>query len=169
MQKEKEVRESPETRLRMDAQERLEKRIAEIEGRGYSMSYRDSTHINKDNIPWGWEYRWGRQHCRGYVDDARMAELFSAGWTCVPPERHPEIVPDAMMGSNGSAPTYIYKNGLVLLERPEKFGRMDREFIHSHNRKLMDDMPGISNLLGEPSIPVSFQQDPRARSGPSSF
>jgi hypothetical protein len=68
--------------------------------------------IPMDWVPEGWSYEWKRTHTTGKEDVDNMMTVHEAGWSPVPVDRHPELMPVGYKGAN------IAKKGLMLMERP---------------------------------------------------
>jgi hypothetical protein len=141
--------ERAERKSRSDAMRELETRISQLR-KGYQMNGRDPLYIPKEVIPEGWEYHWGRMsYDGGRPDMARELELNRCGWTPVPPERHPDLVPKDYTGRAHQALAVILINGLMLLERPEIFGIEDRQRRSRGNYEQLTSIKGLKNFLGD--------------------
>lgn len=142
-----------ERKSRTDELRRLEERTSQLR-KGYQMSARDPLYIAKESIPEGWEYVWGRMsYDGGRPDTARELELNRTGWTPVPPERHPELVPKDYSGRLSQNTSVIQINGLMLLERPEIFGQEDRAKRARINYEQVTSIKGLKNFLGDQEVP----------------
>ena len=148
-----EVAERVDRKTRSDDMRRASEREAQLR-KGYQMHGRDPFHIPKEKIPEGWEYVWGRMsYDGGRPDMARELELNRTGWTPVPPERHPDLVPKDYTGRVNQSVSCIQINGLLLLERPEIFGIEDRSLRERMNENLVGSIKGLKNFLGEENVP----------------
>lgn len=145
--------ERAERKSRTDEMRRLEERTAQLR-KGYQMNARDPLFIQKEHIPEGWEYLWGRMsYDGGRPDMARELELNRTGWTPVPPERHPELVPKDYTGRISQTASVIQINGLMLLERPAIFGMEARRERERLNYDQLTSIKGLKNFLGDEEVP----------------
>lgn len=71
--------------------------------------------VDERKIPPNMSYGWKRKTLYGMEDIEGLINAEANGWTCVPPDRHPEL-----MGSRASQANEIVRGGLVLMERPKE-------------------------------------------------
>lgn len=128
-----------------------------------NMNYQDTLYVPEDVIPKGYEYRWGTISVLGTPRPNRMIELKRKGWEPVPAERHPELAFTEFFESNSQMRGHIWRDGLVLVERPTEYGDIERAQLAKLNNQLLNSMPGTENFLGEPSIPTSFVNDTQTK------
>lgn len=71
----------------------------------------DPMYIDPRKIPPHTSYEWKRFSCFGQPDHDHQVNLRENGWTPVPAERHPEMMPTGHTG-------HIEKRGQILMQRP---------------------------------------------------
>lgn len=120
-----------------------------------NMSYADPLYIDPERIPAGMVYRWIRESIRDLPDDARLAEMSKKGWTPVPADRHPERAFSDFFGRLERMHNYIYHKGLILFERPKELDDLEQKMASDRNAKIMNSIPGVENLMGEPTMPLT--------------
>jgi hypothetical protein len=94
--------------------------------------------------PEGWDYQWKLKSVMGKEDLEAMRRVEMAGWTPVPRERIPDLMPREWKGST------IEVGGLVLCERPllftqearEEERRLAREAVHTKERLMREGKAG---------------------------
>lgn len=74
----------------------------------------DDFHVDPEKIPDGWTYEWKRHTVFGKEDPTYNVSLRRMGWTPVPANRHPEMMP------TGNGEDTILRKGMILMERPEE-------------------------------------------------
>ena len=115
----------PEMRPAMrddDSRAAADRRTAEILGHLGGMDEgTDEFYIDPSVIPDGWHYEWKRRMVQGQEDPAYQVALARTGWTPVPSERHPELMPSNWKGGT------IERKGQVLMERPKEITNRVRE------------------------------------------
>jgi len=121
-----------------------------------NMEYQNSLHVPPEIIPPGMDYYWGTISIMGMPRPNRMIELKRKGWEPVPAERHPELAFTEFFETNSQMRGHIWRDGLVLLERPTEYGDIERKQTEERNYQILTTMPGTENFLGEPSIPTKF-------------
>ena len=120
--------------------------------------------IHADWIPQGWSYEWKRTATLGKEDTDNLMTVHEAGWSAVPADRHPTLMPVGYKGAN------IAKKGLMLMERPlvltaEANARNEREY----NRVLADKkaslgetpagtMPRDADNRVKPRVDMKYEQ-----------
>lgn len=150
----KESREMMEEPSRMDSDRELKEEIERI-SRTYKMGWQSPFHVDPKTIPHGWEYIWALESLWGVPDRDRINSLMGRGWTPVPTERHPELCSMDLLGRQVEFKNYIYKKGLMLLQRPTIFGEKERAYIESHNRMIERSMPGLQSHI-IPADPAGY-------------
>ena len=118
--------------------------------------YKDELYIDPDIIPDGMEYLWATDALLGQPADANIASVCKRGYDAVPAERHPEMCAENFMGRGFQNNGKIVRKGLILCERPKELGELERYKQMEHNIRIMKDMKGIENVMGEPEIPARF-------------
>lgn len=73
----------------------------------------DKFYVDPSVIPDGWVYQWKRNTVYNKEDPQYRTLIDRGGWTNVPTERHPELMPP------GSPDKFIHLDGLMLMERPK--------------------------------------------------
>lgn len=73
----------------------------------------DKYYVDQSVIPDGWVYQWKRNTVYNKEDPQYRTVIDRGGWTNVPTERHPELMPP------GSPDKHIHLDGLMLMERPK--------------------------------------------------
>lgn len=112
-----------------DPRTRAAKRAAELRGHlGEIDEGTDKFYVDPDSIPDGWTYEWKRHSTHGKEDPAYHVQLLRAGWSAVPADRHPEMMPD-----RGSYNT-ILREGMILMECPTEIVE-DRRRIDLKNAR----------------------------------
>jgi len=135
-----------------------ERREAEIR-RLKDMDYRNPLYVPPEYVPDDMEYAWGTYSLLGVPRPSRMMELRQKGWEPVPADRHPDLAFAEFVESNAQMRGHIWRDGLILIERPAEYGVIEREQLDAKNYQTLISMPGTENFLGEPSIPTSFKGD----------
>jgi hypothetical protein len=98
--------------------------------------------LTVENIPDGMDYFWARHSVYGDDTSSQIGRRSRLGWTPVPAYRHPEIVfvdPSKPETRNG----WIEKRGLILMERPKKYGEI--EMANLEKRNIQDLMGAAGN------------------------
>ena len=67
----------------------------------------DDFYVDPQSIPEGWTYEWKRHSTYGQEDPAYQVQLARSGWTPVPVDRHPEMMPV------GTSDKLILRKGLM--------------------------------------------------------
>jgi len=121
-----------------DPRAEAERRAAEIMGHiGNLDEGTDDFYVDPAKIPDGWSYEWKRRSVYGMEDPAYMVQLARTGWTEVPANRHPEMMPKA-----GSFVT-IERKGQILMERP---------------KVITDQIKDVNNRRARDQVRVKEQQ-----------
>lgn len=119
-----------------------------------SMNFEDELYIPPHKIPPDVDYAWARESIFGQPDLARIPYLNRKGWDPVPAERHPDFV----TYQDSRAPThvkgYIYRRGLVLIERKKEYGEIERKKYEENNLKSMMNIPGLDQYLNDAVMPM---------------
>lgn len=88
----------------------------------------DDFYVDPQSIPEGWTYEWKRHSTYGQEDPAYQVQLARAGWTPVPVDRHPDMMPV------GTSDKTIMRKGLLLMECPTEIVD-DRKRIDQKNAR----------------------------------
>jgi hypothetical protein len=88
--------------------------------------------IPEDQIPDGMDYLWVVESVNDKHDHAPIVKAMRKGWTAVPPDRHPNMVPWIGLGGayKDMDRTAIRIGGLILMERPKNLGVQERRAEH---------------------------------------
>ncbi|SRR5260221_487597 len=73
----------------------------------------DEFFIDPEMVPDGWCYEWKRRLLLNKEDPAYEVAVARTGWTAVPAERHPRMMPAATTAKT------IERKGMILMERPQ--------------------------------------------------
>lgn len=119
--------------LREDSpKERARKRAEELRAHlGDIDEGTDDFYVDPESIPDGWTYEWKRHTVYGQEDPAYQVQLAREGWSVVPSNRHPSMMPA------GSTEQMILRKGCVLMECPTEIV-MERRAIEA--RKARDQV-----------------------------
>lgn len=143
--------------LRADDLERARARAAEILGDDSMLTTgEDKYHVDPSVIPDGWTYEWKRNTVYNKEDPQYRTIIDRGGWTNVPTERHPELMPP------GSPDAFIHLDGLMLMERPkeitDKVRARDlmaaRNQVRAKEEQLASAPPGTFERGTHPGAPV---------------
>lgn len=155
-----------ERKSRTDDARELEQRDKEIM-QNLRMTVDGQLDVPLNEIPDGMEYLWARDTVFGDSSQSRIPYLSKRGWTAVPASRHTSLgdmsTPWRTAESNG----YIMNRGLVLMQRPRKYGDEERRLNHEYQMNLLMSSPANADMLSDPSIPVNVYRNDlgvRARS-----
>lgn len=120
------ARETARPDTRPDSVRTAEARAAEIMENldGSEDYFGDELHIPADLAPEGWEYQLKRVTVADKEDRHHQLGLLRLGWTPVPAERHPHLMPEGYSGS-------IVIKGLMLMEKPKVL--VDRARAREYN------------------------------------
>lgn len=123
-------------------------------------------------IPDGMDYALARDSFKeGMHDKNRTANLFRKGWEPVPAERHPELVMNGMFGDYAKQRDgYIYIEGLLLVERPKRYGDIERANMAKKNFLEQSGLP-VEEDFARRAIPGRIINSPTTfgHEGPKSF
>jgi hypothetical protein len=78
----------------------------------------DKFNIPPGKIPDGWTYEWKMRTVLEKEYPAYQVSLANTGWTPVPMDRHPELMPKGYKGKT------VEMDGLILMERPKSITEM---------------------------------------------
>lgn len=101
--------------LSMDSLARAEARIRELRSDPDLANAGERDKYWAPPAPPGWDYQWKLKSVMGQDDIDRIRQNELNGWTPVPLDRHPEMMPRGWVGN------VIEVGGLVLMERPKLF------------------------------------------------
>ena len=74
----------------------------------------DAFFFDPRDVPHGWHYEWRVDTVLNLRDPAKLVALRKRGWTAVPLDRHPHMMPSDWTGGN-----YITRGGMILMEIPK--------------------------------------------------
>jgi hypothetical protein len=74
-------------------------------------------HIDRASVPKGMRYEWKTEFVLGQHAREQLTQNLRNGWSPVPADRHPELVPPPLPGQ--TAETVIRTGGHILCERAE--------------------------------------------------
>lgn len=114
-----------------------------------AMSYSDPLHIPPEIIPEGVDYHWGRDTFRNEVDPGRLMTLEQRGWTIVPGDRHPQFSRKRQDERDRHMDGYVHYKGLILMERPKRWGEIEREMEAEACYEAMVGLPGMNSMHSE--------------------
>lgn len=101
-----------------------------------------SLDIPLEIIPHGWVYKWVAHSVYKSGDVPLSNKLAEAsqegGWDPVPINRHPELVSFDPMGRDHHLREFIYKDGLILCERPKEIDDLENRRNRSEAVQAMN-------------------------------
>ncbi len=144
------------TEARTDSVEAARLRALEIEDHGGALfDSNDKYAVPADLIPDGWIYGWKEYSVTGKIEPSRQSAIKRAGWTPVPSNRHPEMMPD------GDTSGVILRDGLMLYELPKQIA--DR-YRAAERQAALNQMRSKEAQLGQtPPNTLARDADPRTR------
>jgi hypothetical protein len=119
-----------------------------------SMDFFDELYIPPHKIPPDVEYAWARDSIYGYPDPARMAHLSQKGWDPVPAERHPDFATHQDERAPAHVRGFIYRRGLILIERRKEYCDLERKQQEEYNFKTMMNIPGLDQYANDSIMPM---------------
>jgi len=133
--KKKEVKESREKRSTV-ASEMLEK----TKNQPYEMDYVSPLHIPDSVKKPGFDYKF-------FLDDKwKLQEAERKYWTFVPKDRLPyRERQSVVLENNNPLDKFISHKDLILAERPEEYGIIDRQRLHAKNHRQIASLSGVQN------------------------
>jgi hypothetical protein len=151
-----------------DPRAMADRRAAEIMGHlGEIESGVDKFYIPTGEVPDGWDYNWKRKTIYNQEDPAYQVTLARGGWTAVPSNRHPGMMPSGWKGQT------IERDGMILMERPmaisdlvrQKDRRAARDQVRAKEQQLSAAPPGtmeteFSDPRTKPNIRKSYEAMP---------
>jgi hypothetical protein len=156
-----------ERTTRVEESRNLEAREAII--RNLKMQFVDKRYIDPSKVPADVDYWWVRMSVRGEPDLSRLPAMERVGWSPVPAERHPELLPRDSSGRLSNSSGHIIIDGLILCERPKEYGVIEREISAEQQYKVMTGIPGLDNFMADPSMPMKVFVNQTQTSRQSSF
>lgn len=126
-----------------DPRARAKQRAEQLRGHlGDVVEGTDDFYISDDIIPDGWTYEWKRHTTYGAEDPTYQVALARSGWTPVPSNRHPEMMPHNTTNST------ILRKGMILMECPTEIihERKDEELRKARAQVRMKEQ----QLAGTP-------------------
>lgn len=149
-----------------DSRARAARRAAELRGHLSNLDEgTDEFYISSDEIPDGWTYEWKVRTIYGAENPSEWTQIERTGWTPVPLERHPHMMPSQWQGG------IIERKGMVLMERPEEITeemqsievRKARDQVRAKEAQLSGTPDGTmtrDHAQVRPSIKKSFEAVP---------
>jgi len=147
-------------RQSIDADEskaRARLRAAEILEHDIGSDEDDKYYIPPEIIPEGWKYLWRRKSVYGKEDPQYMVKIAQTGWTVVPAERHPEMMP-----STGGPYITIERDGMILMEVPEEVYEI---LVKKEQRKAIEQVRVKSEQI-RAAPPGHFPRDQHPKNMP---
>lgn len=92
-------------------------------------------HIDPSIIPADRHYLWVRETTLGQPDPENVSERMREGYTPVPAERHPELVPPPFPGH--PKPDYVRRSGQILMEIAKEVWLAQQEDLRLENREIL--------------------------------
>ena len=115
-----------------DSRARAAQRAAELRGhlQDEISDAEDKFFVDVDVIPDGWTYEWKRHTIYGEEDPSYQVALARAGWTAVPVNRHPNMMP------HNTDHKVITRDGMILMECPTEIveERRRNELVKARNQ-----------------------------------
>lgn len=132
-------------------------------------------YIDPKKIPNEFVYQWKREAVLGAPDPNNITENLITGWSPVPADHHPELVPPPFPGAK--ADTLIRRGGLILCRRPREDVEQDLEDLRIENEETIAALDSAENGNFHPSMPMLRPERhtavevgvPRNRTGAAEF
>lgn len=142
----------------VESKARAKARAAEILQHDIGMDEDDKFYVPLEIIPDDWKYMWRRKSTYGKEDPQYMVKIAQTGWTPVPADRHPEMMP-----STGGPYLTIEREGMVLMEIPMEVYRL---LEAKEQRKAIEQVRIKTAQLGM-APPGTFARDQHQKNMPS--
>jgi hypothetical protein len=101
----------------------------------------DAFWFDKRLIPHGWHYEYRVDTVLNQRDPNKLVSLRKRGWTAVPLDRHPHMMPSDWTGGN-----YITRGGMILMEIPkateERLREQDRQKARAELENKLAQLSG---------------------------
>lgn len=127
---------------------RFEMRDAEIRA-VLEDAYSDPLHIPKSLIKEGYDYHWVRDSYVGHIDNSRMAQMNKKGWVPVSADRHLEMLNMYIPGRESPLSSFVHHRGLILCDRPSKWGVIERELEEKRSYEAMVKTSVAQSMVSE--------------------
>ena len=125
----------------------------------------DEFYVDPASIPDGWTYNWKRFSTYEMQDTANQIKVRREGWSLVPSDRHPEMMPA------GDTLGYILRKGLVLMECPTEIVqerqaidlKRARQQVHYKEQQIAGTPDGTltrDHAQARPQIKKSYEAMP---------
>jgi hypothetical protein len=114
-------------------------------------------HLDVNNVPDGFEYKWIRKDVHGDPDTSRVIEATEDGWRPVPSSRHPEKIQEDFFGNSTHIKGHIERKGGILCEREKHLCEEERAAYEEINRAELRSLPGTNELTAHPYMPGFVQ------------
>jgi len=122
----------------------------------FAMQWHDPLHIEPHLIPQNMEYKWITDSIMGDNSRSKIPAEKRMGWTPVPAENHPEMMPSMDFGRKSHLDGYIHVKGLVLCQRPKRIGDIQRQLEHEACLANMQQIPGQD---GSSQVPLRVHKN----------
>lgn len=124
------------------------------------MGYQSRLHINPKKIPPDKRYYWVATSVLGQPMDDNITRHQMAGWSPVPADRHPELIPPPLPGRENEIPQFITAPGLILMEKPENLVRQAESWLRQQNMlTLKSQIKGGEQLNEDDRMPWTVEVD----------
>lgn len=119
--------------------------------------YQSKLYVPKSQIPDGMEYAWVRESTLNEPDPDNMTDRMIRGWTPVPADRHPKMVPPPLPGYEGVTVSVIRRGGLILCEKFAEEVAEARNARDIENMEIMQDIAWTGQE--DPNLPRFVDKD----------
>jgi hypothetical protein len=116
--------------------------------------------IPEEIIPPGMVYGWGAYSVNNEPRPERIMQLRRKGWDFVPIERHPELAFQGLGELDPRKSGYIWRGGLVLMERPIEYQELEYKRIDEINYKMIVSAPGLEGAAYPVNSNTQYYQGP---------
>lgn len=140
-----------------ESRELAKKRAAEILEHDIGDEDDDKYYIPPHYQPDGWKYLWRRTSVYGKEDPQYQVKLAQTGWTAVPADRHPDMMP-----STGGPYETIDRDGMRLMEIPTEVYNL---LAAKEHRKAIEQVRVKTAQLNQ-APPGTFARDEHAQTTP---
>jgi hypothetical protein len=113
--------------------------------------YQSKLHVPRSKVPPDMTYSWVRESTLNEPDPDNVTDRMIRGWSPVPADRHPEMVPPALPGHEGIQVQIIRRGGLILCERPTRDVQATRQDRDRENIEMLQDVAWTGNA--DPNLP----------------
>lgn len=120
----------------------------------YNMDHRSQLDVPKGVRKEGYDYYWAATNIRGQ-DVYDVERLAAKKWTIVTADRAPNYAHDPLK-RNPYSGKYIATKDLVLMERPEKYSKMERDAFHRMADDRVKSLRGVRDSFDYMTSPGTF-------------